>query len=182
MAKVWSRQAWLQPMQVLISSARPAAALATKSGSARNGRAIETRSACPSARIRSATSGVLIRLEAHTGMPTSGRSRSVVQVQAARGTWVRIVGTRASCQPMPVLMTEAPASSRAWASATVSSQVWPSGIRSSSDIRNITRKSAPSASRVRRTISTGNRIRASALPPQRSVRRLVCGARNWLIR
>ena len=45
--KVWSRQAWLQAMQVLISSARPCAALSTNSGSARNGRAIDTMSAWP---------------------------------------------------------------------------------------------------------------------------------------
>ena len=64
-SKTWSRQAWLQAMQVLISSARPAAALSTKSASARNGRAIETRSASPAARIDSASSGVLIRLDAH---------------------------------------------------------------------------------------------------------------------
>ncbi len=113
LANVWSRHAWLQPMQVLISSARPAAALATKSGSARNGRAIDTRSAPPVARISSATSGVLMRLDAQTGIPTSGRSRAVVEAQAARGTCVRIVGTRASCQPMPVLITEAPAVSTA---------------------------------------------------------------------
>ncbi|CDG85755.1 hypothetical protein GJA_5158 [Janthinobacterium agaricidamnosum NBRC 102515 = DSM 9628] len=47
LAKVWPRQAWLQPMQVLISSVRPLAALLTNSGSARNGRAIDTRSASP---------------------------------------------------------------------------------------------------------------------------------------
>lgn len=43
--KVWSRQAWLQPMQVLIASDRSAAALATKSGSASIGRAMDTMSA-----------------------------------------------------------------------------------------------------------------------------------------
>ena len=115
-------------------------------------------------------------------MPTSGRSRAVVAAQAARGTWVMIVGTRASCQPMPVLITDAPASSTLRAKVTVSSQVWPSGTRSSSDMRYISRKSAPSASRTRRTTSTGKRIRFSAAPPHRSVRRLVCGARNWLMR
>ena len=41
---VWSRQAWLQPMHVLISSARPSRALRTNSASARNGRAIDTMS------------------------------------------------------------------------------------------------------------------------------------------
>ena len=44
-AKVWSRQAWLHPMQVLMVSGAPAAALLTSSGSARKGRAMETMSA-----------------------------------------------------------------------------------------------------------------------------------------
>jgi hypothetical protein len=109
-------------MQVLISSLRPEAALATNDGSARSGRAIETRSAEPSVSSSSQSSGVLIRLEAHTGMPTSSRRRPVVHVHAPRGTWVRIVGTRASCQPMPVLRMDAPAASTSRASATVSSQ------------------------------------------------------------
>jgi len=68
--KVWSRQAWLQAMQVLISSARPWRALRTKSASASSGRAMETMSAQPSASRRSATSGVLMRLEVISGMPT----------------------------------------------------------------------------------------------------------------
>jgi hypothetical protein len=134
-AKAWSRQAWLQAMQVLISSARPAAALFTKSGSASSGRAIDTRSAVPSAISKSASSGVLIRLDAHTGMPTSERSRRVVHVHAPRGTWVMIVGTRASCQPMPVFSTVAPACSTSRASSTTSSQLCPSSTRSSSEIR-----------------------------------------------
>ena len=77
LAKTWSRQAWLQAMQVLISSARPAAALATNSGSASSGRAIDTRSASPAARISSASSGVLIRFDAQTGTDTSAFSRAV---------------------------------------------------------------------------------------------------------
>ena len=135
MLNTWSRQAWLQAMQVLISSARPSAALTTKSGSASSGRAIETRSASPEARISSATSGVLIRLEAQTGTSTSALSRAVSDRQAARGTWVMIVGTRASCQPIPVLKIVTPASSRRWASSTISSQVWPPSTRSSSEMR-----------------------------------------------
>ena len=133
--KTWSRQAWLQAMQVLISSARPAAALLTKSGSASSGRAIETRSASPASRISSASSGLLIRLDAQTGTDTSALSRAVACRQAPRGTWVMIVGTRASCQPMPVLSTVTPASSSPWARSTTSSQVWPSSTRSSSEIR-----------------------------------------------
>ncbi len=68
--KMWSRHAWLQAMHVLISSARASAALRTNSGSASNGRAIDTMSASPSARTASATSGVLIRLVATTGTET----------------------------------------------------------------------------------------------------------------
>ncbi len=78
--KVWSRQAWLQPMQVLMVSERPAAALATKSASARNGRARETRSARPSASSSSAISGVLMRLLVTSGMLTAPMSRFVTQV------------------------------------------------------------------------------------------------------
>ena len=78
---------------------------------------------------------MLIRFDAQTGTDTSSRSRFVVHVQAPRGTWVMIVGTRASCQPMPVLITVAPACSTSRASSTTSSQVWPPSTRSSSDIR-----------------------------------------------
>src|SRR5689334_5907591 len=152
---VWSRQAWLQAMQVLISSARFSAALATKYGSDRSGRAIDTRSAWPEARISSAISGVLMRLDATTGTDTSGRSLAVTHENAPRGTDVTIVGMRASCQPMPVLMIETPASSIFLASATVSSQLWASSTRSSSDIRYTTMKSSPTDSRTRSTISTG---------------------------
>ena len=122
-------------MQVLISSARSAAALATNSGSASSGRAIETRSASPAARMSSASSGVLIRLEAQTGTFAISLRRAVAERQAPRGTWVMIVGTRASCQPMPVLRTVTPASSSSPASSVTSSQVWPPSTRSSSEIR-----------------------------------------------
>ncbi|GEM_PF-6220999 len=132
---VWSRQAWLQAMQVLISSARPCAALTTHSGSARNGRAIETRSASPRARTPSATSGMLIRLEAMTGTDSSARTRPTISVNAARGTDVTMVGTRASCQPMPELTMVAPAASTHRPSATTSSKVWPPSTRSSMDSR-----------------------------------------------
>jgi len=159
--KVWSRQAWLQPMQVLMRSLWPAAALLTNSGSARNGRAIDTMSASPSASTRSATSGVLIRLVVTSGMPTSPRSLAVTLVKAARGTLVAMVGIRASCQPMPVLISVAPARSMALASCTTSSQVLPPSIRSSIDRRKMMMKSRPTASRTRRTISTARRMRFS---------------------
>ncbi|MNP11766.1 hypothetical protein D3C76_1039690 [compost metagenome] len=148
-------------MQVLISSPRPAAALLTNSGSARNGRAIETISASPSARICSATSGVLIRLVVISGIFTEPRSFAVTLAKAARGTLVAMVGMRASCQPIPVLMIVAPACSTALASCTISSQVLPPSTRSSIERRKIMMKFGPTASRTRRTISTGRRIRFS---------------------
>src|SRR5699024_4208700 len=64
---VWSRQAWLQPMQVLMVSGMPATALLTKSGAARKGLAMETMSAWLIPRSRSAFSGVLMRLLATSG-------------------------------------------------------------------------------------------------------------------
>jgi hypothetical protein len=134
-AKIWSRQAWLQPMQVLISSARPSADLRTKSGSARNGRAIDTMSASPRASTDSPVAGSLMRLVAMSGMPTWPLSLRVTHEKAARGTIVAMVGMRASCQPTPVLMIVAPAASTALASATTSSHVLPPSTRSSIERR-----------------------------------------------
>ena len=122
-------------MQVLISAARPSLAFFTNSASARSGRAIETMSAEPSARIRSATAGSLIRFVVQSGIPTWPFSFRVTQAKAARGTLVAIVGTRASCQPMPVLRIVAPAASMAFASCTTSGHVLPPGTRSSIEIR-----------------------------------------------
>jgi hypothetical protein len=70
---------------------------------------MDTMSAWPLARMSSATSGVLMRLLVTSGvvMPAAANSAfilAVTQANAARGTLVAIVGTRASCQPMPVLM------------------------------------------------------------------------------
>ena len=140
--KVWSKHAWLHAMQVLMRSGVPAFALFSKNGSARKGRAIETRSASPLVRISSAISGVLMRFVATRGILTplaSWRSFLVTQLRPPRGTQdpqgssgiirdhqgssglmrghhlkpprgthVAIVGTRASCHPMPVLMMSAP--------------------------------------------------------------------------
>ena len=50
-----------------------------------------------------------MRLVAITGMRISSFSRAVTQAKAARGTMVAMVGMRASCQPMPVLIIVAPA-------------------------------------------------------------------------
>ena len=133
--KMWSRQAWLHAMQVLIACGVPRAAFFTKSGSASSGRAIDTKSATPSASSCSATSGVLMRLLVTSGIFTSPIIFLVTHAHAARGTLVAMVGTRASCQPMPVLMMVAPAASMALASCTTSSHELPSGTRSIIDSR-----------------------------------------------
>ncbi len=82
-----------------------------------------TRSASPRASTSSATCGRLIRFEVTTGMPTCGLKAAVTLVKAARGTEVTMVGTRASCQPMPVLMIDAPAASISLPNAMTSSQL-----------------------------------------------------------
>ena len=78
---------------------------------------------------------MLIRLVATTGTETCCFRRAAYEVKAARGTEVTMVGTRASCQPMPRLRMLAPAASTSAASAVTSSQVWPSSTRSSTEIR-----------------------------------------------
>ena len=106
---------------MLISSARSSCALRTQSGSASNGRAIEINETLVSARICSAACGMLIRLDATTGMSTCSATALLISTNALLGTDVTIVGTRASCQPIPVLMIAAPAFSTSRASATISS-------------------------------------------------------------
>ena len=61
-----------------------------------------------------------MRFDVMTGMDTLPISFFVTQANAARGTEVAIVGIRASCQPIPVLMIVAPAASIAWANCTTS--------------------------------------------------------------
>ena len=147
-----------------------AADLLTKSASAKNGLAIDTISAWPDANTSSATSGVLIRLVVTKGIDTSFFIRSVIQVNAARGTEVTMVGTRASCQPMPVLMSVAPAFSTAFAIVTTSSHVLPPSTKSSIDKRKIMINFSPTFSRTALMVSIPKRIRFSILPPQSSVR------------
>lgn len=113
-------------MQVLISSARSSAALSTQSGSLSRGRAIEISWTCVSARICSALCGMLIRLDATTGMETCSATALLMSAKALLGTDVTIVGIRASCQPKPEFRIVAPAASTSVASETISSQVWPS--------------------------------------------------------
>ncbi len=93
------------------------------------------RSASPRASTSSPTCGRLIRFEVTTGIFTCGRNEAVIEVNAARGTDVTMVGTRASCQPIPVLMIDAPAASISLPSATTSSQFWPPSTRSAIESR-----------------------------------------------
>ena len=97
-------------------------------------------SAWPSASTCSATSGVLMRLLAISGvwMPSAANSAFILwvsQAKAARGTLVAMVGTRASCQPMPVLIRLAPPRATALPRVTTSSQLLPPGTRSIMDSR-----------------------------------------------
>jgi hypothetical protein len=133
--KVWSRQAWLQPMQVLISSARPCSPC-DEFRVGQQGRAIDTMSAeARRPAPASAVSGALMRLVVTSGIDTWPFSFCVTQAKAARGTLVAMVGTRASCQPMPVLMMVAPAGSMPWPVAPPRQSVEPFSTRSSIDRR-----------------------------------------------
>ena len=93
-----------------------------------------------------------------------------------------MVGTLASCQPKPVLMTSAPAASMACASAMTSCAGAPPSTRSSADRRYMIMASGPSRWRVRRTISTGRRWRLAMLPPNSSLRLLQRVVVNWLMK
>jgi hypothetical protein len=82
-----------------------------------------------------------MRLEVTSGVarPAALKARPssccVTQAKAARGTLVAMVGTRASCQPMPVLIMLAPPRATALPSCTTSSQLLPPGTRSIMDRR-----------------------------------------------
>mmetsp|Transcript_2900 Transcript_2900/g.8763 ORF Transcript_2900/g.8763 Transcript_2900/m.8763 type:complete len:272 (-) Transcript_2900:634-1449(-) len=187
--KVWSRHAWLQAMQVFVASSWPRKALATRSGSAKKGRAIETRSDASFRKSSSQTLTSLMRFVAQRATSKSGPSRrlssAVVKAKAARGTHVAIVGTRASCQPTPVLSTSTPSSRNDPARAMASSKEKPPFTSSKRDSLKTTAKlSNPTALRMSRTMRTAKRLRFSKEdPPHRSVRSpFVSGARNSLIK
>lgn len=80
-------------MQVFISSGRPSLLFITISGSAKNGRAIDIRSALPFANIDSTVDGALILFVAQSGIEIifSSRSFLVTNEKAPRGTLVAIV-------------------------------------------------------------------------------------------
>ena len=63
----WSKQAWLQPMHVLMSLGLDSRAFFTKCGSAKKGRAMLTMSAAPAAKAASQSSAVLNRLVVTNG-------------------------------------------------------------------------------------------------------------------
>ena len=169
-------------MQVLMSSGRWSRAFLTRWGSAKNGRAMLIMSAQPSASASSHVAGSLKRLVVMRGTPTFPISFWVTNRNPPRGTMVAMVGMRASCQPMPVLIKFAPARSVIWASRSTSSQLDPPATKSSMLNRYMMRKSSPTASRMRVRISSGKRQRRSKSPPHRSVRWLVSATRNWLMR
>ena len=168
----------MQAIQVFISSVRPSAVLLTKFSSANNGRAIETISAIPSLKMLSATFGSLIRFEVTIGILRCGRNLPVTQANAARGTIMPIVGIRASCQPIPVFMRDAPAFSTRCPSSTTSSKLLPSSTKSRQERRKIIRKSSPDSSRTRSTIFRAKRIRFLKDPPHSSLRLFVHFAMN----
>ena len=136
----WSRQAWLQAMQVLISSARPGRGLAheLRVGQQRPRHATPCRR-CRRRAICSATSGVLMRLVVTSGIvdlaACSSRARRPRR-RRARGTEVAMVG-HARLVPADAGVDDrrAGGARSPCASCTTSSQVWPSGIRSSIDRR-----------------------------------------------
>ncbi len=66
---------------------------------------------------------MLMRLDATTGMLMCSATALLMSTNALLGTEVTMVGTRASCHPMPVLMIVAPAASTSVASAMISSQL-----------------------------------------------------------
>src|ERR1700689_1273497 len=85
-------------MQVLISSSRAACALSTHSGSASSGRAMEISCTWVSARICSAACGMLIRLDATTGMLTWPATAWLMSTKALLGTDATMINSGFGCQ------------------------------------------------------------------------------------
>ena len=182
--KMWSRQAWLQAMQVLISSAllaRPCSRNRRRPGrGAPSTPCRRSREASTS----SATSGVLMRLVVISGILTSPLSRlrhpgeGGARHHRRDGRNARLVPADAGIDDRRPRRLDAP-----WPVATTSSQVLPPSTRSSIDRRKMMMKFGPTLARVRahrsrRRSGCGSR---NCRPTRRS-RWLVCGAMNWLIR
>ncbi len=177
-----SMQAWLQAMHGFVG--RPSRALATSAASARNGRAIDTRSTADPASSACARSTPSMRLPAitATASPTAALTPSATDHQAPGGTAPCTVGTADSCQPMPTLIASAPAPAIARAKACASAAVVEPGIRSAPVRRKMSGNDGPTAARIARVSSTPKRMRRSGSPPQSSSRWLVSGERNWSTR
>jgi hypothetical protein len=75
-----------------------------------------------------------------------------------------------------------PSFSRARATVRESSESKPPRWKSAEFSLTAMRNRAQVVARISRTVSTSSRIRFSSEPPQRSVRRLTSGERNWLNR
>ena len=153
-------------------------ALFTNSGSAKNGRAMLTRSAHFNFNTSSTFSGVLILFDVINGILIFPINFFVTHVNAAGGTDVAIVGIRASCHPMPVFIMLIPAVSSSLAKATTSSCDEPFGIKSIIESRNINRKFFPTSDLIFSAICMGKRILFSYEPPHESSRLLVCSTKN----
>jgi hypothetical protein len=110
----------------------PALRFERNSLSARKGRAIDTMSASPRARIASATAGSLIRLVVTSGIDTAPFSLRVTQQRAAR---YRGDGGNARLVPADAGIDNRPAASIAFASSVTSASVLPPLTRSSIDRR-----------------------------------------------
>ena len=141
--------AWLQAMHVSTSAASPRPAFATISGSARNGRAIETKSTLPAASTSSAAARLLMRLLAITGSaPTASFTAAANLTQTPLGTTSCTVGIDDSCQPMPTLSASTPSSASALANASVSAGVVESFIKSAPEMRKMIGKSVPTLAQI----------------------------------
>jgi hypothetical protein len=177
----WSRQAWLQAMQVLISSARPRPPWHEVGvGQQRPGHRDQVGLAGGQDLLGQL--GVLIRLEAHTGTDTSALSRGG---HRPPGAWRDLGDDRRYAGLVPADAGVEDGDAGVLEPVGELDHLVP-GLavldeveqRDPVDDREARGTSSVTASRPRR----GNRIRRSAVPPQWSVRSLVRAARNWLIR
>jgi hypothetical protein len=138
-------------------------------------------SASPRARIASADGRIVDAVGRDSGIRTAPLSRRVTHANAPRGTIVAMVGMRASCQPMPVLMIVAPARStpaRARPPRPTCCRLDQVEHRQAVDDDEV----APDRFARAAHDLDGKRMRFSKAPPHSSSRWFVRGATNWLIR
>ena len=176
-------QPWLQPMQTMISSGAPAAALRTRSGSAISARVMPTASAPPPAISFSAARTSTICVVPMTGTSTaartaasgpasaSGRAGGGGTIQLEEGKyaeWPRTSeakSTGAVRHSSPAIAAQASASS-------------PSGASSSAESRTPTASSGPAPSRTAASTSRAKRSGSAYA----SVRVFEAGEKNCAIR